>query len=126
MVSYEELFKDAENLYAEAVKELEAGRLRKSAENAWGATVKATDALLLARAKVEIFRGIGRTRELYELIRKDPEVRALNLAREYNLRMIHLHGDCFYEGIEEIPGVDLKELILKTKDYIENAKRLGL
>lgn len=124
MTEYKELFEDAENLYQEALKELEAGRLRKAAENAWGATAKATDALLQARAKVEIVRGLGRTRELYELTRKDPEVKALNFAREYNERILHLHGNCFYEGIYEIPGVDLKGLIIATGEYIQNAKKL--
>ena len=45
----EELFRDAERLYEEALKDLEAGRIRKAAENAWCATLRATDALILAR-----------------------------------------------------------------------------
>jgi len=120
----EELFKDAENLYQEALKELEEGRIRKAAENAWGATAKATDALLYARAKVEIVRGLGRTREIYKLAEKDSEVGAL--VKEYNDRILHLHGNCFYEGICKIPGIDLEKLIVETGRYIENTKKIGL
>jgi len=120
------LLRDAEYLYREALKELEAGKLRKAAENAWGATAKATDALLYARAKVEVVRGLGRTRELYKLAKADQEVRELRLIKEYNDRILHLHGNCFYEGIYEIPDIDLKELIVETGKYIENVKKLSL
>jgi len=120
----EAILKDAEDLYKEALKELNEGRIRKAAENAWGATVKATDALLYARAKVEIIRGLGRTRELYELTKDDLEVRALDLAKEYNDRLLHLHGNVFYEGIYEIPGINLANLIKDTKSYIENVRKL--
>lgn len=122
----ETLLRDAEGLYQEALKELEAGKLRKAAENAWGATAKATDALLYARAKVEVVRGLGRTRELFKLARRDTEVEALMLAKEYNDRIVNLHGYCFYEGIYEIPDVDLKKLIVETGKYIENVKKLSL
>jgi len=47
----EEIFKDAEELYHDAVRELERGKIRDAAEKAWGATVRATDALILARTK---------------------------------------------------------------------------
>jgi len=122
----EAILEDAEDLYKEALRELNEGRIRKAAENAWGATVKATDALLYARAKVEIIRGLGRTRELYELTKDDLEVRALNLAKEYNDRLLHLHGNVFYEGIYEIPGINLANLIKDTKSYIENVRKLCL
>jgi uncharacterized protein (UPF0332 family) len=122
----EELLKDAEILYEEALKGLEAGRLRKAAENAWGATARATDALLYARAEFEVVRGLGRTRELYKLALKDKEVEELNITKDYNERILHLHGNCFYKGIETIPGVDLKKLIIETGNYIEKVRRLSL
>ena len=43
------IFQDARVLYADALEELERGKLRNSAEKAWGATKRATDALILAR-----------------------------------------------------------------------------
>jgi hypothetical protein len=122
----EELLKDAEILYEEALKELEAGRLRKAAENAWGATARATDALLYARAEFEVVRGLGRTRELYKLALKDKEVEELNITRDYNERILHIHGNCLYEGIEIIPGGDLKKLIIEAGNYIEKVRRLSL
>ena len=122
----EAILKDAENLYEEALEELKVGKIRKAAENAWGATTKATDALFLARAKIEITNGVGRTREIYKLTIMDKEVKALNLAKRYNERRIHLHGDCFYEGIHEIPGVDSEELIRETEKYIEDIQKLSL
>jgi len=122
----EELFKDAENLYQESLRELEAGRIRKAAESAWGGTAKATDALLYACARVDIVRGLGRTREIYELTDGDPDVEASGLMKEYNDRILHLHGNCFYEGICKIPGVDLEKLIMETGRYVESARKLSL
>ena len=46
----EEIFKDArEHLQADALEMLDQGKIRNSAEKAWGATKRATDALVLAR-----------------------------------------------------------------------------
>jgi len=47
----EKLFKDAESLYEEALRDLEAKRIRKAAENAWAATVRATEALIVAKGR---------------------------------------------------------------------------
>jgi len=44
-----EIFDDAYSLYGEAMDELERGNIRESAEKAWGATLRATKALILAR-----------------------------------------------------------------------------
>ena len=43
------LFVDARLLYGEAIGLLEYGKLRIAAEVAWGATKRATDALILSR-----------------------------------------------------------------------------
>ncbi len=43
------IFVDAWVLYEDALEELERGKLRNAAEKAWGATKRATDALVLAR-----------------------------------------------------------------------------
>ena len=47
------IFQDAWALYADAMEELERGKLRNAAEKAWGATKRATDALILARTGAE-------------------------------------------------------------------------
>ena len=43
------LITDAWALYADAIEMLEQGRIRNAAEKAWGATKRATDALILER-----------------------------------------------------------------------------
>jgi hypothetical protein len=43
------IFADARLLYDDALEQLESGKLRNAAEKAWGATKRATDALILAR-----------------------------------------------------------------------------
>ncbi len=45
----EEIFRDARELQANALEMLDQGKIRNSAEKAWGATKRATDALVLAR-----------------------------------------------------------------------------
>ena len=43
------IFQDARELQADALEMLAQGRIRNAAEKAWGATKRATDALILAR-----------------------------------------------------------------------------
>ena len=45
----QEIFQDARVLQAAAVERLDQGDIRDAAEKAWGATKRATDALILAR-----------------------------------------------------------------------------
>ena len=42
------LFADARTLYDDAIEMLDQGKIRNAAEKAWGATKRATDALVLA------------------------------------------------------------------------------
>lgn len=118
----EELFRDAERLYEEALKDLEAGRIRKAAENAWCATLRATDALILARTGEEPVRSDVTTRRLHELRSKDPRVEVL--IGRYHTRADFLHGLCFYLGVCE-PVEEVRRRIVETKQYIEDAKRLA-
>jgi len=118
----EELFRDAERLYEEALKDLEAGRIRKAAENAWCATLRATDALILARTGEEPVRSDVTTRRLHELRSKDPRIEIL--IGRYHTRADFLHGLCFYLGVCE-PVEEVRRRIIETKQYIEDAKRLA-
>ena len=43
------LFADGRALYSDALEMLSQGKIRNAAEKAWGATKRATDALVLAR-----------------------------------------------------------------------------
>ena len=117
-----ELFEDAVSLYGEALRDLNAGRLRDAAENAWCATLRATDALILARTGEEPVRSDVTTRRLHELRSKDPKVEVL--IGRYHTRADFLHGLCFYLGVCE-PVEEVRRRIIETKQYIEDAKRLA-
>jgi len=119
----EEIFKDAEELYQDAVRELERGRIRDAAEKAWGATVRATDALILARTKERPLRTDLTTRRLHELALKDTEVDE-KLVGRYHTRQDFLHGTCFYMGVCE-PPESIVRRIKETKEYIEDARTLA-
>ena len=49
----DEIFQDARELQADALEMLALGKVRNAAEKAWGATKRATDALILARTGEE-------------------------------------------------------------------------
>ena len=121
-----ELFEDAENLYSEAFKDLGEGRIRDAAEKAWGATVRATEALLVLHGYnyEEIRWPVGRRRALDELALKDPRIDELGLVERYGSRETLLHGACFYEGICEPVERNVRR-IKETIDYIKDAKALA-
>jgi len=119
----EEIFKDAEELYREAVGELERGKIRDAAEKAWGATVRATDALILVRTKEKPVRTDLTTRRLHEVALKDAEVDE-KLVGRYHTRQDFLHGTCFYMGVCE-PLESIVRRIKETQEYIEDARTLA-
>jgi len=124
MGEVEELVKDAESLYQEALKDVEAGRVRKAAENAWAATVRATEALLISRKRdYESIKWPGPRR--YELDRLSVEEKAVDVMRipeRYGSRETFLHGSCFYEGVCEPRSTERR--IYETIDYIEDVKKI--
>jgi len=115
-------FQDAWTLHADALAELEHGKLRNAAEKAWGATKRATDALVLARTGEEP-RTTGQTnRELRRLGRQDQRVQ--DLVGPYFTRAGFLHGQCFYDGMCE-PAEAVEDDIRGTADYIQRAQELA-
>ena len=91
-----ELFADAQVLYADALEQLEQGKLRNAAEKAWGATKRAADGLILARTGEEP-RNSGKTmQEIRRLRHIDPALETIRL--RYTSRQSLLHGRCFYDG----------------------------
>ena len=113
------IFADARTLHADAVEELEQGNIRNAAEKAWGATKRATDALILARTGAEP-RSSGKTSQgLRQLRHQDPDLETLRL--RYGARQSFLHGTAFYDGICE-PEEDLIFDIHATGDYIRDAE----
>ena len=68
----EEIFRDARELQADALEMLDQGKIRNSAEKAWGATKRATDALVLAREGEEPQPAGQARRALLRLSALDP------------------------------------------------------
>ena len=118
----ESIFADARTLYDDALDMLEQGRLRNAAEKAWGATKRATDALILARTGEEP-RSSGQTaRMLRQLRRQDPSLEQMRL--RYGARQYFLHGRCFYDGVLE-PEDDIIADVRETLDYIRDAEKMA-
>ena len=115
------LFSDAWVLYDDAIEELERGKPRNAAEKAWGATKRATDALILARTGREP-RTAGQTyRGIRTLRRENEAFQQLELRYQYAANV--LHGECFYDGNCE--PEDLLEMDIRgTADYIRDAEAL--
>ena len=114
------LFADARELYDDALEMLDQGRLRNAADKAWGATKRATDALILARTGDEP-RTSGRTARMIRQLRgQDSTLESLRL--RYGARQYFLHGRCFYDGILE-PQEDIVRDVRETIDFIRDAEQ---
>ena len=106
-------------LYTEAIEILEMGKERIAAEVAWGATKRATDALILARIGRAPsgtgqtsggIRSLARTNSAFEPLRD-----------RFRARVRILHAECFYGGNGTSPRV-VEILIRGTGDYIRQAE----
>lgn len=98
----QELFADARAMYDSAVERWDAGDIRDSAEKAWCATLRATNALILARTGEEPEKTPETSGRLDRLARQEPE--AGILVGRYYSRQQRLRGDCFYSGIVSTRG----------------------
>ena len=117
-----EIFADAQALYQDALEMLEQDKIRNAAEKAWGATKRASDALILERTGEEPEKSPITSRELRRLGGQDPRIESL-VARYYT-RMGALHGECFYLGLCD-PIDTTEQLIRETLDYIRDAENLA-
>ena len=81
-------------MHAAALERLDAGDIRDAAEKAWGATLRATNALILTRTGVEPEKSPATSGGLNVLASQDPAVR--KLVGRYYSRQSQLHGECFY------------------------------
>ena len=112
------IFADAWGLYEEAIEILESGKPRIAAEVAWGATKRATDALILARTE-RLPSGTGQTSTgIRDLAHSHPEFRPLRQSFREAVR--ELHANCFYLGNFGRPG-EISRIIRATEDYIRDA-----
>ena len=117
------IFADARVLQEDALEMLALGKIRNAAEKSWGATKRATDALILARTGHEPERTPETSAGLRALAAQDPAVRRL-VGRYYSRQGV-LHGDCFYLGLCD-PLEDTERRIRETAGYIADAERLAV
>ena len=120
----QEIFQDARVLQAAAVERLDQGDIRDAAEKAWGATKRATDALILARTGEEPERTPETGAGLNQLAFQDPVVRDARMVARYYTRQGRLHGGCFYNGLCD-PIEDTERRIRETAGYIGDAERMA-
>ncbi len=116
------IMSDAWTLYEDAIEMLDQGRTCNVADKAWGATKRATDALVLERTGEEPARTTQTSSGIRILGRQSDDLRSLHL--RYVERVSQLHGDCFYDGHCE-PEDYFTGLIRDTADYICDAESLA-
>ena len=122
ILTAQDIFADARLLHSDALERLAAGDLRDAAEKAWGATRRATEALLLARTGERYVNPSVISRELRILGRNDAAVRPL--VDRYGATARFLHGDCFYAGLCD-PADETAGRIQAVADYIAAAETLA-
>ena len=117
-----DIFDDSRTLYQDALEMLEQGRLRNAAEKAWGATKRATDALILSQTGEEPPTTAASTTALLTLADRSADYETL--VGRYFTRISFLHGSCFYNGMcDPIPETERR--IRETMDYIQDAETLA-
>ena len=115
------IFADARLMRDAALERMTAGDIRDAAEKAWCATMRATEALVLARTGQEPRTSTMAGRRLRSLSQRDPAL--LDLRRTFFDRQVALHGECFYHGYY-VPE-EIVDLVNETSDYILDAERLA-
>ena len=116
-----EIFADAHAMYESSLQQLAAGDIRDAAEKSWCATLRATNALLLARTGEEPLKTPETSGRLDRFARG--ELAARSLVGRYYSRQQRLHGDRFYSGIMEYQE-EIERRIRETIDYIKDAESL--
>ena len=115
------IFSDARLMRDAALERLAAGDIRDATEKAWCATMRATEALVLARTGQAPGTSTAASRRLKALAVEDGSLR--DLAHLYVYRQDTLHGECFYHDYWQ-PAVT-EQLIGETADFIRDAERLA-
>ena len=115
------IFADAVRMHEASLERIAAGDVRDAAEKAWCATLRATEALVLARTGQRPARSTHASRRLTLLAQDDLSLEELR--QKYNDRQNVLHGDCFYQEFCPMPGTE--RLIRQTAEYIRDARRFA-
>jgi hypothetical protein len=121
-VAIRDVFADAQAVHAQAIERLAQGDIRDAAEKAWCATLRATDALILARTGEEPNTSPDTGTGLDRLARENPRI--TTLVGRYYSRQSTLHGGCFYKGLlSDVPTIERR--IRETDRYILDAMGLA-
>ena len=112
------IFADARRMYGAALERMAAGDIRDAAEKAWYATVRAAEALVLARTGEEPSTSTAAGRKLRVISRADPALRELRYS--YIERQTILHGECFYH--DYCDPDETEDLIRSTLGFIRGAE----
>ena len=115
------IFADAHRMHGAALERMASGDIRDAAEKAWCATVRAAEALVLARTGQEPTTSTAAGRRLRTISRADSAFR--NLRRIYIERQTILHGECFYH--DDCEPDETEELIRETVQFIRGAEALA-
>ena len=114
------IFADARRMHSSALEFMASGDRRDAAEKAWCATVRATEALVLACTGEHPSTSTAAGRRLRVISRTDPALRELR--RSYIERQTILHGECFYH--DDCEPDETAEMIRETSDFIRAAEAL--
>ena len=118
-----DIFSDARQMQNSAVEQWEQGDIRDGAEKAWCATVRATQALVLAHTG-SMPTTSTQTRIQLDIL-ADADSRFRTLTGRYLSRQTTLHGECpFYLGLCE-PRQTIERRVRETADYIRDAEGLA-
>ena len=98
------VFDDARVLQADALEMLVMGKIRNAAEKAWGATKRATDALILARTGEDPEFSPATALGLRHLQAEDEAVRQAHLVPRYYTRQGQLPRRLFLHEPVRTPG----------------------
>ena len=115
------IFEDARHMRDAALERMAAGDIRDAAEKAWCATMRATEALVLARTGQEPGKSTAAGRRLRALANNDQALWDLRL--HFLERQEVLHGECFYHAYYDPP--EIERMVRETADYVGDAERLA-
>ena len=88
-------------------RRMAAGDIRDAAEKAWCATMRAVEALVLARTGQEPGKSTDASHRLRALYMSDTDPSLMELRDRYYGRQEILHGECFYHDHFDPAEIDL-------------------
>ncbi len=115
------IFADALRMAGAAAEHMDAGDVRDAAEKAWSATVRATEALVLARTGQEPGYSTETGRRLQAIVAADFTL--WDLMIHYADRKATLYEQCLCHDYYQLEVIE--RLIRETLDFIRECERLA-